>query len=585
MEGEGSMTPSAVDGPASGGGGRKRWRLKVGAAVSTGVVLASSGLAQGVESGGGTVRVRGAAMGLGAHFVWSRPGTVPLEPMFDVSFGAAGGAQDQLTNQNSGFAASFYPGATPATPGSVLGLVGFPIGGQVLPPEHPISQGYRSIPGLIPPWPLATQGSYPGDPGRRVDMLSDITGTIPAPLPTDFQGMTQETVVDQDVVTATTNIDRLAVTSLGGLNPELEPIVAQLDAVTKPYTGGGAGVRGNSFTLKGLNSRYESVNTGPTARSTAEVTVREVNLFGGLLEFFRVRSLTEYAGDGHGAKLTAQTTEVGMAKMLGLEVTFDDRGVKLADKRIPASQGAAVTGLLNQILDRAGFKVQTTTAEVEGNHVDEVALRIVMAEQEPTLPGFTFLGRKTTITFDVGALGSNFDTLPGSPAAGEPIGSDSGDSGGADLGVSLPAPGVGFASSGPGVVQGSDGGGRRDAGRAVNGLRLGGLIPATRSATTAGGADPGPGPDSAGSGSTAELAAAPSTPAAVRPVTHPADAKAKEQPVKAPLVLLPGVVATDAQQREIASGIEDIGRRLVILAGIAGLGGLIVWRRRRGILQ
>jgi hypothetical protein len=556
----------------------------LGAALSATVVLACSGLAHGVESGTGSIRVRGAAMGLGAHFVFSRPGSAPMEPVFDVSFGTAGGSHDQLSDQNSGFAASFYPGAVPATPGSVLGLAGFPIGGQIFPSDHPISQGYQSLPGLIPPWPLATQGSYPGDPGRRVDLLSDVTGTIPAPLPTDFQGMTQETVVDQDVVSAKTNIERIAVTSLGGMTPEIEPLIAQLDKATKAYTGGGAGVRGNSFTLKGLNARYESVNTGQTARSTAEVTVREVDIFGGLLNFFRVRSLAEYAGDARGAKLTAHTAEVGLARMLGLEVTFDDRGVRLTDRRIPTSQGAAITGQLEKILTLAGFKVQTTRARVEGNKVDEVALRFVMSEQEGQVPGTTFFGRKTTVTFEIGALGSNFETLPGSPEpeggfGAEPIG------GGPALGVALPATGVGLASPGSGTTRSAGESARapaasgRSSGGAAGALRVGGLLPTMTSAVVG-----APGPEAGPDATREEVAAPPAAAAATRGLARATGAKAKP-PSENRLLLLPGVAATDAQQREIASGIQDIGQRMAIFAGLASLGGLVVWRRRRGILQ
>lgn len=588
MEREEHMTPWTGD-TGSGSRGPGRGRLRLGAALSATVVLASAGLAsaglaQGVESGTGSIRVRGAAMGLGAHFVFSRPGTAPMEPVFDVSFGTAGGSHDQLSDQNSGFAASFYPGAVPSTPGSVLGLAGFPIGGQIFPSEHPISQGYQSLPGLIPPWPLATQGSYPGSPGRRVDLLSDVTGTIPAPLPTDFQGMTQETVVDQDVVAARTNIERVGVTSPGGMTPELEPLIAQLDQATKAYTGGGAGVRGNSFTLKGLNARYESVNTGQTARSTTEVTVREVDVFGGLLNFYRVRSLAEYAGDAKGAKLTAHTAEVGLARMLGLEVTFDDSGVKLTDKRIPTSQGAAVTKQLEEILTRAGFKVQTTAARIEGNKVDEVALRFVMSEQEGQVPGTTFFGRRTTVTFEVGALGSNFETLPGLQEPDGGVGTAPTD-GGPALDMALPATGLGLASSGAGAAR-SDGEPSRTAvtsgtpsGGAGSARRVGGLLPVTQ--PVAGSA---PSPDAGLEATTEEVAAPPAAGTATRRRALATGAKAKA-PSETTLLLLPGVVATDAQQREIASGIQDIGRRMAIFAGLASFGGLIVWRRRRGILQ
>jgi hypothetical protein len=583
MEREEHMTPSTGD-TGSAVRSPRRWRLRLGAALSATVVLASSGLAQGIEIGTESIRVRGAAMGLGAHFVFSRPGTAPMEPVFDVSFGTAGGSHDQLSDQNSGFAASFYPGAVPSTPGSVLGLAGFPVGGQIFPSEHPISQGYRSLPGLIPPWPLATQGSYPGDPGRRVDLLSDVTGTVPAPLPTDFQGMTQETVVDQDVVSAKTNIERLGVTSLGGMNPGLEPLIAQLDAATKAYTGGGAGARGNSFTLKGLNARYESVNTGQTARSTAEVTVREVDILGGLLNFFRVRSLAEYAGDAQGAKLTAHTAEVGLARMLGLEVAFDDRGVKLTDKRIPTSQGAAVTGLLEKILDQGGFKVQTTAARVEGTKVDAVALRFVMSEQEGQVPGTTFFGRKTTVTFEVGALGSNFETLPGSREPGGALGTEPTD-GGPALGVALPASGVALASPGSGPTRSAGeparapAGSGSSSGRAAEARRVGGLLPALTSAAVG-----TPGPQAGPEPATEEVAAPPAAGAVQPGLARSTGAKVKPRS-KAPLLLLPGVAATDAQQREIASGIQDIGRRLAIFAGLASLVGVVVWRRRRGILQ
>ncbi|MGH9037559.1 MAG: hypothetical protein ACRD0O_17520, partial [Acidimicrobiia bacterium] len=385
-----------------------RWSAALVAGV---LLLGSTGVAQGLEDDGEPVLVRAAAMGAGSHFIFSRPGSAPVEPPIDARFGAAGGSLDQLAGNAFGFASSFYPGDTPATPGSLLPLLGFPVGGQIFPSDHPVRKNYDGLAGLIPPWPMATQGSYPGDPGRRVDLLADVTGNIPAPLPVEFLGMTQETTVDELLVVAETNIERLTVSGLSGLNPEFEPLTAQLEQMTKSFAGDRPGVRGSSFTLQGLNSRYRIVNEGARATGTSEVVVREVDVFGGLFEFFRVRSHATHQATAEGVRLVNYGTEVGMARILGLEVTFDDKGAVLADRRVPPDQRDAFQAAIDEFLSRSPFRVRATGATVAGTHVTGSAFTFTFDAQEPALPGISPIGRHTRITWLVGAIDADMEAF------------------------------------------------------------------------------------------------------------------------------------------------------------------------------
>jgi hypothetical protein len=566
----------------------RRAAIRAGAhaVLAAALVLGPVATAEGLGDGGGPLTVRAAAMGVGSQFVFSRPGSAPVEPPIDGRFGAAGGSLDQLAGNAFGFASSFYPGDTPATPGSVIPLLGFPIGGQIFPADHPIRKEYDAMAGFIPPWPMATHGSYPGDPGRRVDLLADVTGNIPAPLPTEIQGMTQETTVDELLVVAETNIDRLTVSGMTGLNPEFEPLTAQFEQMTKPFRGDRPGVRGSSFTLRGLNSLYRMVNEGPRARSTSEVTVGEVSVLGGLFEFFRVRAHATHEATAAGVKLLGYGTEVGLARILGLEVTFDDKGAVLTDRRVPPDQRDAFQAALDQFLRLSPFRVKATAATVKGTRVTGSAFTFSFDGQEPTLPGISPIGRRTRITWTVGSIDADMEVF--SPPASPPFAETDGPSGGpGKTAVSLPGTALlsdggrerASAPSKPPTPRPASASGLGTPRRARTGSPspiLGGDVDRIAEALA---------PVVTGEGHTAGtpvLAAAPvaASAGAVRTM------RGAEKPSESTrMILHPGVTASEAEQQEIAAAVQDVGRRMVVFAGLGVLGGLVVWRRREGRLQ
>ena len=538
---------------------RRRWRparLMVAAGLTLGITAGSSGLAAG-QAEGAAIRARGSAMATGARFVFSRPGSAPVEPPIDARFGAAGGSLDEASDNAYGFASSFYPGDTPATPGSVIPLLGFPIGGQIFPAEHPVRKSYDSLPGLIPPWPMVTQGSYPGDPGRRVDLLQDVTGTIPAPLPTSFAGMTQETTVDKNLVVAATTIDTMTMTGLTGLNPGFAPLAAQLAAVTKPYAGGQPGVGGDSLTARGLNSTYKILSEGARVRSSSEIVVREIDLAGGLLQFFRVRSFATHEGTAQGVRVVSHGTEVGLAKVLGLEVTFDDRGAVLADRRIPPDERDAVEKVINAVLSQSPFSVRATNAKVDGTRVTETALTVVFEGQEPVIPGMSFLGRHTKITLEFGSLD-------------------------ADLSVSAVPPALPGPSAEGGVLAGPPAPAMLDFATGAAAVSIPSLTVRPPASSARGEAVSASGGETAIADTGEAAAGGTAAATAAGGVAAPAVGHGKGEQ----FVLLPGVVASAAEHRRIAGQVQDSARRLVLLAGLGAAVAVVIWRGRpAGLLR
>src|SRR5581483_4596564 len=172
-----------------------------------------------------------------------------------ISLGTASSIIDDGTSETRGFASAAYPGDIVAGVGGLIGLVGFPIGGQVLPPDHPIAQLYKSLPGLLPPWPFAVRGSFPGDPGRRVDVLSDVTrGVIPLPIPVVLQGAVQETNVSQGFVSALSYLGRVQLANPAGAIG-LGPVLDQAATFLKPFVGDTDVVSGDLVALDGVRSQ------------------------------------------------------------------------------------------------------------------------------------------------------------------------------------------------------------------------------------------------------------------------------------------------------------------------------------------
>lgn len=543
--------------------GRRRARTALAALA---LLIVSSGPSQiaGAQTAA-PVDTRAAGSATGIQLVFSRPGSAPIEPPVDMAFGVAAGTLDDVTGDKKALASSFYPGAAVVRPQGLVGLVGFPVLGNFFPPDHPVSKGYASFPGLIPTYPLVVTASSPGEPGNRVDFASELSGLAPTLLPIEVGGFAQEASADPALVAATVRLGTLTVGNPAAFVPPADPVLAKLREAVKPFADLSS-TTGPLLAASGVDSLYRALASGPSVKTESGTTLSRLALFGGLLEFGRVRVLAVHEGTAAGVKEVARTTEVGLAKVLGIEVVFDHAGLTVTDKRIPAGASGPVADLLGQILERAGVKVETVTSESTPGAATGRVLAVSFQAQEPTIPGVAPIGAFSRVILKFGEAQSALETSPraAEPSADVSAGSGAG-SGVAGNGAEPASAGASEFSAPSPPTGAADAASAFDVPPAFDDQGAG--APSTLSSAPAAGSQTGAFTEPAASGATA-LPAPPST----RPRVDPAGS-----PPGTPVDL-----AFLDSSREVAAGVKHVGQRVALL-GLGGLALALIALRRRSV--
>lgn len=450
----------------------RRVSVLITAAVLAAIGGATPVPAQQSQAGGdvgtaGTLQADAADAGNVVELTFTRPTTVPFDPLVSVQAGSVTTVMKDALGETSAFASAVYPGDLVAGAGGLIGLLGFPVGQQVLPPDHPISQLYRSFPALIPPYPLASRGSFPGEPGRKIDVLADITQTFPLPVPLQVEGAVQETNVNEGFTTAAARLGtfRLAVPAgpVIGAIPGLSQAVSQAQALLKPFVGGANPVDGFVVEVRGANassSLLEDEAAG-VVQSQTETVVSELNLLGGLVRLGRLRTFIERTADQRGVQDLRHGFEVGAITVLGANARLTEGGLELADARIPTGAAGAVQSALDTFMERAGIEIVPPTTQSSGSARAVRALGISMAFTNPPIPAVLPPGTGRIIV-DVGRITSTLSATTATPAERSAGLSDGGLPGeGADT---FPGEGGGNAGSSTPGLSGLPAGGAATAG-------------------------------------------------------------------------------------------------------------------------
>ena len=401
------------------------------------VAVAVSGPASpqaGAQDSGSSASRLGARLGgfgSGITLSISRPTTVPFDPFVHVQVATALGSVDQSVGQSRAFSAVGYPGEIVASPGGLIGLVGLGVAGQLLPEGHPLLRFYfNELPNLIPPWPLSTEGAFPGDPGRRRDVLADVTALAPGAIPFSAKGLVQETNAGD--TSASASVDESEFNVFLPLPKEVTAAAESAAKAIAQLTGGTEQrLDGPSLQLKGMQARYQGQVLMDRALSTGNVEVSEIGILGGLLKLGRVRSQASQEGTLGAVKDLQSGTEVGFANVLGLRAAVTNNGIEIRDQRVPP--GSPVDKLVQGALDQAGVKVRNQSATSKDGRVTADGLEIVFNAQEPNLPvpvADTLIGRKVEVRLTLGTAASNMETFPL-----EDAGAIMNDQGSADLGA------------------------------------------------------------------------------------------------------------------------------------------------------
>lgn len=416
-------------------------------------VPAQQSPAAGDNAPAGTLQADAADAGNVLELTFTRPTTVPFDPLTSVQAGSATTVMKDALGEISAFASAVYPGDLIAGAGGLIGLLGFPVGQQVLPPNHPISELYRSFPALIPPYPLASRGSFPGEPGRKIDVLADVTQTFPLPVPLQVEGAVQETNVNAGFTTAAARLGtfRLAVPAgpVIGAIPGLSQAVSQAQAILKPFVGSANPVDGFLIEARGANtssSLLEDEAAG-VVQSQTETLVSDLSLLGGLVQFGRVRTFIERVSDQGGVHDRRHGFEIGAISVLGAHARLTEGRLELADTRIPTGAAAAVQSALDAFMERAGIQIVPPSTASSGSARTVRALGISMTFANPAIPAVLPPGTGRIIV-DVGRIASTLSATTTTSAASNAGLSDGGlPGGGTDT---LPSDGGGnAATSGP----------------------------------------------------------------------------------------------------------------------------------------
>lgn len=464
------------------------------------------------------VRTGGLATGLYTEV--SRPQSLPFDPILPVSLAAAEGNIDDRTGETIAFSSALYPGDILSSAGGLVGLVGFPIGGTVLPDDHPISQLYASLPNLLPPWPFEARASHPDRPGERIDLLSEVTRSVlPLPVPFVLDALVQDANAAEGFAASSASFGRIQVNNPLGATSGMEDVLTLLRPLLAPLVGDADPLSGFLLDVAGLRSQFgATVSTGGVEVS-ARTEASSIAVLGGLLRLGDVRAGIVLRSDGVTVEVVEQGYDIGVVTLAGVSVRLDEGGVHIADSRIPLGGFSMIEDLLNRLLDaadQAGVAIEFPKFTEAGASRGVQLLELRVRGVNPGIP-FALPAGEATLTLRLGEVAARLETFP-RPA---PLQTSTG-AGGRELATASPrnTPPVGAAA------------------------RL-----ASR---------PGP-PSSPGAG----LAAGPSSP--------PASPNA---PFAEPVVLTAAQIA--------ALELGDLTRTLVVLVATAVVAAAFGWRRRTG---
>lgn len=376
--------------------GRFSWMWR-GPASAAALIVVSATVAfsvppSGAEAalGGPPIAARAEGFATGMRISFSRPGTLPFDPIMDVPIATSLGVLNDTTGENRGFASIAYPGAAIAYPAGLVGLVGFPVAGEILPPEHPISQLYGEIPKFLIPWPLMANASFPGPSGRRVDLVTSALRVAPVPLPIEFTAGAQEAFAQDGFVSSSVRGLSGGIPSPFVLVPGLERALDVVNSAFKTIGREPRSLVGNSLEFTGMSSRFLATRGGGVADVAAETRVNKISLAGGLVELADVHSLAAAKGDSRGVRTNDAVNSIGLLSVLGVKVAIDDNGsLRVADASIPAETSASLTGQLKAVLDAVGVIFQTPTKATSpsggSTQIASIAFRVVDPARTTTL--------------------------------------------------------------------------------------------------------------------------------------------------------------------------------------------------------
>lgn len=369
-----------------------------------------------------TYNVRSGGHASALYLEVSRPLTLPFDPILPLTAAAADGGIDEDIAETVAFASALYPGDLLANAGGLIGLVGFPVGGTVLPGDHPISQLYASLPGLIPPWPFEARASHPDSPGERVDLLSELSrSVVPLPVPVTVTGLVQDANAAEGFAASSAVVGGLEVANPLPAIPGVSQVVALLRPLLAPLVGEQDPLGGNLLTLEGLRSTFNTTITPDGAEVTAQTQVGSVDLFGGLLEIGDMTATVVMRGDGGAVEVVEQGYDLGAVSVLGVGVALTDGGVRVTDQRIPVGSLGVIEDLLNQLLDsvqEGGVHIELPKLTEAGSSRGVQLLELQLRGANPAVP-FVLPAGDAKVTIRIGEVAARLETfsLPPTPTS------------------------------------------------------------------------------------------------------------------------------------------------------------------------
>lgn len=346
-----------------------------------------------------------AASANGIGTVYDREGLLALSPILDVGFPRATASVENTPSSASR--------AAPAEPGLVGAL-------------NAIGPVLGVPPGLIPPYALYADASYPTGPEQA---SVGAQGEEPSGGQRLFGILAGNAVAREDFAAATATFGDGS--SPFALPAEAAAGLEQLRSTIQGLVGGGApapiaSAADTVFSVTGGDASVETERDGRSVRATATARLTGVSLLGGTFTIGAVEStMTMEWPDPAGEPVTTSQTDIFDARLVGLPIRFTSEGFEFAGNVLPAP----VEDIINQlVVERGGsFRLGEERSDETGAAVTALVFDFdgVLVEGVDGTPPIPFLtGERDIVHLSMGGIAMRYAsavrTIPALPTPAPP---------------------------------------------------------------------------------------------------------------------------------------------------------------------
>jgi hypothetical protein len=281
-------------------------------------------------------------------------------------------------------------------------------------------------PGLIPPFPLYADASFPTGPEQASVGVQD---GAPSSSQRLFGILGGDAVAREDFASATASFG--SVSSPAGLPASAVTGLERLRSTIEGLTGGGtpapiAAVADTLFSITGGDASVETVRDGRALRASASARVAGVSLLGGLFTIGAIEStMTMEWQDPASEPIVTSQTDVLDARLAGIPIRFTSEGFEVAGNLLPVP----AEELINQLVGDLGGSFRIGVERSDENSAAVTALAFdfdgVLVPGIDGLPPIPLVtDERDIVHLALGAIAMNYtsavETIPALPPPAPP---------------------------------------------------------------------------------------------------------------------------------------------------------------------